>query len=497
MNTLLVFPFSVVEWNNKFEEARIPLNITYVGAAARAAGHQVHLLDLRVEQQKRGFSMPADLDGGDVKILSSLMTDKIAANGVKVVGINCLYSGLFPAVLHLARTVKALDSSITVVIGGIHPTIYTREILDTYGAAIDAIVIGEGESAFVEMLNCLESGERSCLDGIDGFGHATDGRVAIRPKSVFIEHLDDVPFPAVDLLNIEDYFTDTSGWHNPKSIPIKTPVPILSSRSCPKMCNFCSMHFVHGRKIRYRSPANVVAEMKMYIERYGLRYFNITDDNLTINKKRLIELMNLIVSEKLDIQFSTENGVYLNTLDEEALDAMSQAGLARLHMAFETGSDYIRNQVIGKNLYNKKIYEIRDILVKEKYNHIYLYGYFVIGLPEETHETLDDTYRLITSFPLDNYSLFYAVPFPGTKLFEQCARDRLFVKDYFYDTNILVSQGDVGQMVKGTPNVKPYNLELSALIDFKKKAMEYLHEKRSASNLPVSSPMRRQAPQPH
>ena len=93
------------------------------------------------------------------------------------------------------------------------------------------------------------------------------------------------------------YFIDTSGWHNPKGIPIKTPVPIITSRSCPKMCNFCSMHFVHGKKIRYRSPENVVEEMKMYINSYGLSYFNITDDNLTINKKRLIRLMDLIIKE--------------------------------------------------------------------------------------------------------------------------------------------------------------------------------------------------------
>jgi radical SAM superfamily enzyme YgiQ (UPF0313 family) len=497
MNALLVFPFSVIEWNNKFEEARIPLNITYLGAAARKAGHHVDLLDLRVEQQKRSFSMPVSLESDDVRLLTTLMAAKIAGNDVGIVGINCLYSGLFPAVIHLAKAVKALNSKIKVVIGGIHPTIYAKEILLQYNGIVDYVVIGEGESSFVGLLNCLDSRESSSLDTLDGFGYVKDNQVMIHPKNTFIENLDELPFPAVDLLNIQDYFTDTSGWHNPKSIPIKTPVPILTSRSCPKMCNFCSMHFVHGRKIRYRSPANVVEEMKMYINEYGLHYFNITDDNLTINKKRLLELMNLIVKENLNIQFSTENGVYLNTIDEEVLDAMSGAGLARLHMAFETGSDYIRNQVIGKNLSNKKIYEIKDILIKEKYNHIYLYGYFVIGLPEETEETLNDTYQLLTTFPLDNYSLFYAVPFPGTRLFEQCLRDRLFIKEYFYDTTMLVTQGDVGQMVKGTPNIKPYNLEIAALVAFKKKALDSLTEKRAKSQLPMSSPLRMKQPSPH
>lgn len=200
--------------------------------------------------------------------------------------------------------------------------------------------------------------------------------------------------------------------------------------------------------------------------------------------------MNLIVKENLNIQFSTENGVYLNTLDEEVIDAMSSAGLARLHLAFETGSDYIRNEVIGKRLYNKKINELGNILLKDKYNHIYLYGYFVIGFPEETEETLDETFQLITSFPLDNFSIFYATPYPGTKLYDQCLRNRLFLEEYFYKVDSLVHQVNVGQMVKGLPLIKPYNLAPSRLIEFKNKALDYLQKKRSKSPVPMSCPLR-------
>jgi radical SAM superfamily enzyme YgiQ (UPF0313 family) len=200
--------------------------------------------------------------------------------------------------------------------------------------------------------------------------------------------------------------------------------------------------------------------------------------------------MNLIVKENLNIQFSTENGVYLNTLDEEVLDAMSDGGLARLHLAFETGSDYIRNQVIGKHLYNKKIHELKNTLSKDKYSHIYLYGYFVIGFPEETEETLEETYQLITSFPLDNYSVFYATPFPGTRLYDQCLKDRLFIEEYFYDVDSLLNQVDVGQMVKGLPFVRPYVLDPSKLIAFKNKTLDYLQKKRSSVSVPMSCPLR-------
>jgi magnesium-protoporphyrin IX monomethyl ester (oxidative) cyclase len=490
VNVLLVFPFSIIEWNNKYEEPRLPLNITYLASAARQAGYNVNLVDLRVEQQKRKLAVSNSLESHDVKLLTKILEDKILKNNAEIVGINCLYSGLFPVVLHLAKRIKLLNSKIKVVIGGIHPTIYAKEILKQYQDSIDYVIIGEGEDSLVELLNCLAAHNLSGLSSIDGLGYLKDNQVVINPKNNYIENLDALPFPAVDLLNLPDYFIDTSSWHSPKGLPIKTPVPIITSRSCPNMCNFCSMHFVHGQKIRYRSPENVVEEMKMYIDNYGLNYFNISDDNLNLDKKRVLKLMHLIVKENLNIQFSTENGVYINSLDEEVLDAMSSAGLARLHLAFETGSDYMRTEVIGKNLYNKKIEELKNILLKDKYSHIYLYGYFVIGFPEETKETLSQTYQLITSFPLDNYSLFYAIPFPGTRLYNQCFKDRLFTEEYFYDTDLLVNQVDVGQMVKGLPYIKPYNLELTELIEFKKKALDYLKKKRSNTSVPMSSPFR-------
>ena len=492
MNTLLIYPFQIIEWNNKDEEPRMPLSITYLGAAVRKAGYPVSLLDLRVEQQKRKirFNLPVSFEGDGAKLLTKMMEDKIVENNVEIVGINCLYSGLFPVVIHLAKQIKSLNPKIKVSIGGIHPTIYTKEILDQYNDIIDYIVIGEGESTFIKLMDCLSSNKLSAIPKLDGLAYHDGNETILNPVKGYIKDLDKIAFPAVDLLNIKDYYTDTKSWHNPKGIPIKTPVPLLSSRSCPKMCNFCSMHLVLGRKIRYRSARNVVDEMKMYVNEFGLNYFNITDDNLTISKKKLMELMNLIQKEKLDIQFSTENGVYLRTMDEEVIDAMSAGGLARLHLAFETGSDYIRNKVIGKGLDNKKIWEIRDILIKEKYNHIFLYGYFVIGFPEETEETLEETYHLITNFPLDNYSLFYAIPFPGTSLYDQCIRDKLFVDENYYDIDLLVNMVSVGQMVKGEPNIKPYNLDLKKLISFKEKTMNHLKAQRTNSTVPLSTPLR-------
>ncbi|MDO8489271.1 MAG: cobalamin-dependent protein, partial [Candidatus Omnitrophota bacterium] len=176
MNVLLVFPFSIIEWNNKYEEPRIPLNITYLASAAAKAGHNVQLVDLRVQQQKRKLCVPKSFECDDVKLLTKIMADKITRNNTEIVGINCLYSGLFPVVVHLAKQVKLLNPKIKIVIGGIHPTIYTKAILNQYKDCIDYVVIGEGEGAFVELLNCLEVSDLSKVSGIDGVGYVKDNQ---------------------------------------------------------------------------------------------------------------------------------------------------------------------------------------------------------------------------------------------------------------------------------------------------------------------------------
>ena len=495
MKVLLVYPFNLLDSKGRKDEPRIPLSITYIGAAARKAGHDVTLLDLRVKQQKMTNYLPQDFDSADLSILLELLEKQIEQKKTQMVGINCLFSAVFPSVIRIAKFIKKVNPKIDVIIGGIHPTLFTEQIMEKYSDCIDYVSIGESENQFVQLLNALDKSgvdtpDYIALSKIEGIAYNENGKLKINPKRNYLENLDELDFPAVDLLNMEDYFIDTSGWHSPKGINIKTAVPITTSRSCPKMCNFCSMHLLHGKRIRYRSPQNVIKELEFYAGKYGLRYFNFTDDNLTLNKKRTIELMDLIVKSGLNISFSTENGVYINSLDEEVLDAMSAAGLARLHLAFETGSDYIRNEVIGKNLYNTKINELAEILSLPKYNHIYLNGYFLLGLPEETEETLNETFDLIKSFPLDDYSLFYATPFLGTKLYEQCFNEGLFTKDYFYDKAKMVEQTDVGMLIMSDPHIKPYNLSVETLIKYRDIMQEHLTKIRTESGLPRSSPLR-------
>lgn len=487
---LLIFPFSISKcWSGKRDVRSIPMGITYIASSLKKAGYVVEIMDLEIERLKHKIDTPESFRCQEAVKLKKIFQDKVNSFRPDVIGINCLYSGLFPSVIFLAELIKKINKKIIVEIGGIHPTTFPDEIINQYCNIIDYILKGESEETFVQLMDAIFYSKYE-FEEIDGLVCFQNNRIINNSKKYFIDNLDQIPFPAVELLDISDYYFDTEEYYNPKKIPIDTVVPILTSRSCPIGCNFCNMSLVHGKKIRYRSPENVVDEIQMYVEKYNLRYFTFIDDNLTINKNRLISIMNLIVKRKLDIQFSTDNGVYVNSIDEEVLSAMVDAGLVRLSLAFETGSDYIRNEIIGKKLYNKKIYELKNIIKSnKKFNKIYLYGFFIIGFPEETKQTLEDTWNLINEFPLDNFCVSYATPFPGTKLFEQCKEEKLFSKEYLYDSTKMVNSPDF-YYESELPHIKPYNLEIEELINFKKKAFEYLKNRINNTNVYKNYPLR-------
>ena len=189
------------------------------------------------------------------------------------------------------------------------------------------------------------------------------------------------------------------------------------------------------------------------------------DDNLTLDKGHLLELCNLIVKRNLNIQFETPNGVAVCALDEESIDALITAGLVRVSLAIESGADLIRNKVMGKGLSREKIYEVARITKKHK--NLYVRAFFIMGMPEDTRETLMQTYDMIKEIDVDKPIVTNIMPFPRTRLFDQAVQDELFIDEldlskiwkmdtfYFTDNKRFF--------------LKPYNLELEELQEFRAK----------------------------
>ncbi|MBT4135848.1 B12-binding domain-containing radical SAM protein [archaeon] len=288
-----------------------------------------------------------------------------------------------------------------------------------------------------------------------------------------------MPFPDYDAINLKDYYFDTSGWHNPKNIPINVPVPILTSRSCPNQCTFCSMFLLHGKGWRYRSAKNVVDEIEQIYNKYNHRYFSFMDDNMTLLKGRTLEIMHEIIERGLNIQFDTPNGLSLKTLDKEVMDSLVKAGLIRLCVAPENGSEYIRNKLMQKNMTEKQIYDFFELI--KDYDNLFVKAFFIIGYPEETKETLEENYKMIEKIvpTISQVSVFNLVPFPGTKIFEDCMENGLltFPREELHNLKTFSNYNESDE-----PFIKPYKLEKKDLMDFRERVSELVkHRKKVIS----------------
>lgn len=224
-------------------------------------------------------------------------------------------------------------------------------------------------------------------------------------------------------------------------------------------CNFCSMFMVTGKKWRAESPKTVVNRIEFLYNNYGLRHFSFMDDNITLNKKRITDICDEIIKKELNIQWETPNGISLKNIDNDILGSMCNAGMVRTSLAIESGSEYIRNKVMGKNLSTEQIYKVVNLT--KSYPTLYVQAYFIVGMPEDTEETLQETYNMIDKINIDYPRPTNAVPFPGTDLFNQCVKDNLFTEAVVIK-NLWKTKHSLFKTGKNF-FIKPYNLSIKRL----------------------------------
>lgn len=449
---LLVNPPLPVDWYNN--EYYLPTSLLYLGSVLRDNGDGVKILDMKALKPDDSIDRRGFYTNALINAVSSFQPD--------LIGFGCLFSGNFPDVFQLAEFCKERFSNIPIVAGGIHFTIYAKEILANC-PCFDWIILGEAEESIVQLANAMKD-KKPSFASIDGFAYRQNGAGIINPKRSYVENIDQISFPAYDLVNLKDYYVDTACWHNPKGLPINTSIPIISSRSCPYHCNFCSMFTVMGPKWRGRSAQNVVDEIEYLYNNYNHRHFSFMDDNFTFSKPRILEICQEIRKRNLDIQFETPNGLSLRTLDREVLDALVSAGLIRVYLAIESGSDFIRNKIMKKNISRKEVIEIARLA--KSYKQLYVNAFFIIGMPEETKETLAETYDMIEEINVDKIHIHNLIPYPCTDVFKQAVRDNLLTG---IDPEDLYKSPDFYFKNSKRFFIKPYNLQIKDLGEFKEK----------------------------
>jgi magnesium-protoporphyrin IX monomethyl ester (oxidative) cyclase len=458
MKVLFIRPYSCEQVGEEYTEVTPSIALLYLSGALIKAGHQPEIVDLSIHRPwKKGKQ--------EKEFCEELISEKIAAVDPGLVAFTCLYSGNFPFILEMSRFLKEKYINIPIAIGGMHPTIFAKEIIEK-APQIDYIIIGEGEEQIVGLASMISQDNLFEVSQIHSIAYRNrKGEAQINPRKSFIKNLDTLPVPAYDLINFKDYYVDTSNWHNGLKIEFNMSVPMVTSRGCPFQCNFCCISRAMGPTIRLHSPRRIVNEIEMIHNRYQQSYFHFMDDNLVLRKSHILGIGREIIRRNLNIQFGITTGMHVASLDEEVIDVMCEAGWIWGSLSIESGSDFIRNEIIGKNLSDEKIYEVARLCAR--YPQLNMSAFFIIGFPEETWQTLEDTMEMIRHLEsVNRIRVFNLMPYAGTKVFEQALRDDLFTDkvdiDNLWKTTGFYTYSKEGKL-EDRFYIKPYNMTMSEL----------------------------------
>ena len=298
--------------------------------------------------------------------------------------------------LSILKIAKETLPNLVTIVKGAHFYTYNKEVLDKF-PNLDLIMIGEVEETLKEIL------QEKPYPEINGICYRENGAPVLTEKREFIQNLDEIPFPARHLV-------DNSIFRRPDNNKVQGIIKV--SRGCPYHCFFCLATPVSGAKVRMRSTDNIIAEIQECVEKYNINNFLFWSDIFNIDRKWTMELCRKIIDSGVKITWSSNTRA--DTADDEMAELMYKSGCRLVSIGVESGSQEVLDS-IGKKL---TLNDIRNTVKIFKKHKIKIYNYFVIGLPWDTEETIEETIKFAIELDSNFISFYTATPLPGSRFFE-------------------------------------------------------------------------------
>jgi anaerobic magnesium-protoporphyrin IX monomethyl ester cyclase len=367
-----------------------PLGILYLATIAEKRGHTVRAID-------------ADVEDFTVESLAR----EIISERYDLVGLTAT-SPIYHKAVHLASDLKKMNFTAPIVIGGEHINIFKEEaFLDCF----DYAFYGESDFTFGQFLDILSTGGNDFSD-MRGFIHRVDGKTVVSDPAQRIEDLDQLPFPAMQLLRRDRYIMTFAKW---KARPY---LPLMATRGCPFKCAFCSEPLTNPY-VRFRSPGNIVDELEKLKTELGNNHFFFLDSNLTLKRQQIEGVCNEILKRNLKITF--EGWTRANLVDRELLHLLRTAGLIRMSYGIESGDPEVL-RIIRKEVKHEDMRNAFRMTVQEGIEPACS---VMLGLPGDTKASVTRTINFVRSIPEILYSNFsIANPYPGTQMYEWAKEGR-------------------------------------------------------------------------
>ena len=383
MRVLFVLPNEAEESGHYMANlgTSMPLGLGYLAAVLERAGHHVEVLDFQI----RGVTLRH-------------FEERLRGGRFDLCGISTT-TPFYPVAYRVASAVKDFSPGTSVVLGGPHTVAIGRAVLEECPAA-DYAVYGEGEVTILELVEAI--GKRGKLEAVKGIGFRRGPDIVLTKRREFIKDIDSIPFPAYHLFKLREY-RPMVAWY--RRLPWAN---MISSRGCPYQCIYCNKN-VWGRTCRIRSAANVLEEILLLKNTYGVREVSFSDDTFTVSRERTVELCRKLMEEGNPVIWKCSTRV--DHVDADLLMLLKRAGCYSIGFGVESGSqailDYIRKSVTKE--------QIRRAFRDARKAGLETRAYFMLNLPHDDTATTEETIRFSRELDPDYIDFEIAHPYPGTE----------------------------------------------------------------------------------
>lgn len=394
---------------------RQPLGILYIISSIKSAGHNVSFINCH-SPKKHKLPIPDEFSYLD-KYISTSNPDlsfpfknyyhfglsfqeiekQIKSTDADIYFISSLFTPYFQETDEIIHIIKRINPLSKIVVGGYHAALYPEYYLRNF--EVDFVIEGEGEQSSVQLLDSLINNKD--LLKVPNLAYLVKEGI-IKTGKNNIKDINTIPFPSREYLRERDF----------KMYKTRA-VSMITSRGCPNRCDFCTGKIIWGKSYRVRSIESVLSEIDDCIKQFDVKIINFEDDNIFALKSRAAELLKELYNYQrihdIGLDFTAMNGISIEQLDEEILKLMKQAGFRELNISLVSYSEKLQ-KLYDRPFNSQKFADIANIAKGLGMN---VRSYFILGLPGQTKEEIEDTINFLKGLDVKIFpSVYYNVNTP-------------------------------------------------------------------------------------